>query len=279
RRGAADFMMVGQVNAELPFMGGDAEISASELDSLLEGPRTEFPLFGVPREPIDLPAYAAALHAARIVADGGTLQLGIGSLGDAMAQALILRHRNNTEFVRLLGRLDPTDRAPAGLRESAPFAVGLHGLSEMFVEGFLDLRNAGILKREADGGVLSAAFFLGSRAFYRALREMPEAEREKLRMTTVSFVNELYGDDDAAKRRARVKARFINNAMMATLLGAAVSDGLEDGQVVSGVGGQYNFVAQAFALGDARSIIMLRSTRMAKQRGTSNIRWNYGHTT
>ena len=63
----------------------------------------------------------------------------------------------------------------------------------------------------------------------------------------VSFTNELYGDEDA-KRRARVDARFVNNAMMATLMGAAISDGLENGQVVSGVGGQYNFVAQAFAL-------------------------------
>jgi hypothetical protein len=67
--------------------------------------------------------------------------------------------------------------------------------------------------------------------------------------------------------------------MMATLLGAVVSDGLENGQVVSGVGGQYNFVAQAFALDDARSIIALRATREAKRRTTSNIRWNYGHTT
>jgi acyl-CoA hydrolase len=164
------------------------------------------------------------------------------------------------------------------MRESAPFDAGLHGVSEMFVEGFLDLRNAGILKREVDGTVMEAAFFVGSRAFYRALREMPEDERAKLRMTAVSFVNELYGDE-AAKRRARVKARFINNAMMATLLGAVVSDGLEDGKVVSGVGGQYNFVAQAFALDDARSVIVLRATREAKRHTTSNIRWNYGHTT
>jgi hypothetical protein len=67
--------------------------------------------------------------------------------------------------------------------------------------------------------------------------------------------------------------------MMATLLGNVVSDALENGQVVSGVGGQYNFVAQAFALEDARSIIMVRATREAKRRTTSNIRWNYGHTT
>ena len=97
-------------------------------------------------------------------------------------------------------------------------------------------------------------------------------------MTAVSYVNEIYGDE-AAKRRARVKARFVNGAMMATLLGAIVSDGLENGQVVSGVGGQYNFIAQGFALQDARSIIMLRATRTSKGRTSSNIRWQYGHTT
>jgi acyl-CoA hydrolase len=164
------------------------------------------------------------------------------------------------------------------LRQEGPFALGLHGLSEMFVEAFLDLMRAGVLKREVEGSLLQAAFFLGSRAFYRALREMPEAERAKLRMMAVSYVNELYGDE-AAKRRARVQARFVNNAMMVTLLGAVVSDALENGQVVSGVGGQYNFVAQAFALADARSIIILRSTRQANRKAVSNIRWNYGHTT
>jgi Acetyl-CoA hydrolase/transferase C-terminal domain len=63
------------------------------------------------------------------------------------------------------------------------------------------------------------------------------------------------------------------------LMGAAVSDGLEDGQVVSGVGGQYNFVAQAFALEGARSILALETTRQAGSKTHSNIRWNYGHQT
>ena len=278
KRGQVDLLVVGQVNSELPFMPGDADIAADEFDLMLEGPQTEFPLFAPPREPIDLAEYAAGLHVARTVADGGTLQLGIGSLGDAVAQALILRHQRSADFRGMLARLDPADRAPAGLRESAPFAAGLHGVSEMLVEGFLDLMRAGILVREVEGTLLQAAFFVGSRAFYRALREMPEAELAKLHMTSVSFVNQLYGDE-AAKRRSRVKARFINNAMMATLLGAVVSDGLENGQVVSGVGGQFNFVAQSFALEDARSIIMLRATREAKGRTTSNIRWSYGHTT
>jgi len=88
----------------------------------------------------------------------------------------------------------------------------------------------------------------------------------------------LYGGEDA-KSRARTKARFVNSTMMVTLLGAAVSDGLEDGRVVSGVGGQYNFVSQAFALADARSILTLKATRSARGRTTSNILWSYGHET
>jgi acyl-CoA hydrolase len=275
-RKECDFLFVGQVNSELPFMPGDAEIAAGEFDLMLEG--RDFPLFAPPHEPIDLAEHAIGLHVARTVADGGTLQLGIGSLADAVTHALILRQRHNAEFRSLVARLDAADLAPANLRESAPFAVGLYGVSEMFVEGFLHLLRAGVLKRAVDGALLHAAFFVGSRAFYRALREMPEAELAKLRMGPVSFVNALYGDE-AGKRRARVKARFVNNAMMATLLGAVVSDQLDNGQVVSGVGGQYNFVAQGFALADARSIIALRATRTARRRLTSNILWNYGHTT
>jgi acyl-CoA hydrolase len=148
----------------------------------------------------------------------------------------------------------------------------------MLFEAFLGLVDAGILKREVDGVTLHGAFFLGPKSFYRALREMRPEQIARIQMMPVSFTNQLYGDEDA-KRRGRVDARFVNNTMMATLMGAAVSDGLEDGQVVSGVGGQYNFVAQAFALQGARSVLALEATRQAGAQTLSNIRWNYGHTT
>jgi hypothetical protein len=276
--GKVDFTFIGQVNSELPYMAGDAELPAEEFDYILEGPKTDFPLFAPPREPVDLTEYAAGLHVARMVADGGTIQIGIGALGDAVAQALVLRHRNNAAFRDMCTRLAPFSSLTEPL-EDAPFNTGVYGASEMFVESFIDLYRAGILKREVDGILLHASFFVGSNAFYQALRDMSEIERAKFHMTAVSFVNELYGDEEAAKRAARVKGRFINNAMMATLLGDIVSDGLDNGKVVSGVGGQYNFVAQSFALDDARSIIMLRATRNAKGHVTSNILWNYGHTT
>ncbi len=277
REGRANFLFAGQANTELPFMPGDAAISANELDAMLEGSAADFPLFAPPREPVELVDYAAGLHAARTVVDGGTLQMGIGSLGDAVAKALTLRHSDNAKFRKLTDRLQPLPARPH-LDNRGSFGRGLYGCTEMFVEGLLDLYRAGVLKREVDGAVLHAGFFLGSRAFYRALRDMPEAERAKFQMTAISFVNELYGSE-GKKRAARVSARFINDAMMVTLLGGVISDGLENGQVVSGVGGQYNFVAQGFSLEGAHSVIMLRSHRMTKKGVQSNIRWKYGYST
>jgi hypothetical protein len=54
---------------------------------------------------------------------------------------------------------------------------------------------------------------------------------------------------------------------------------LEDGRVVSGVGGQYNFVAMAHELPGARSILMLRSTRSKQGKTSSNILGRYGQIT
>jgi Acetyl-CoA hydrolase/transferase C-terminal domain len=91
-------------------------------------------------------------------------------------------------------------------------------------------------------------------------------------------VNQLYGHEEL-KRLQRKHARFVNTGLIVTLSGAVASDALEDGRVVSGVGGQYNFVTMAHALEDGRSILLIRSTR--EEHGTlhSNIRGTYGGTT
>jgi hypothetical protein len=197
---------------------------------------------------------------------------------------MLLRHGSNADWrraladVALLPRFEPELRAIGG---DAPFAQGLYAVTEMFVDGFLDLYRAGILKRRAepDGALLHGAFLLGPRAFYEALRAMPDEERALFRMMPVSFTNQLLGSDWETKIAQRRDARFINSAMMATLGGALVSDGLEDGRVVSGVGGQYNFVAQALELPGGRSLVAVRATRASRGRTESNIRWNYGHVT
>jgi hypothetical protein len=274
REGRAAFRLVGQVNSELPFMPGPGDLPADEFSAVLESPAIDFPLFAPPSEPIGDAKYAIGLHSASLVRDGGTLQIGIGQIGDALAQGLIVRHRDNAQFGSIMQRLAPA----AEPIESGPFDKGLYGVSEMVTEAFIGLIDAGILKRAVDGVILHGAFFLGPKSFYRALREMTPEQIARICMMPVSFTNELYGGEDA-KRAARVDARFVNNAMMATLLGSAVSDGLDDGQVVSGVGGQYNFVAQAFALPGARSVLALEAMRQAKGKAQSNIRWRYGHET
>ncbi len=275
--GRASFKLVGQVNSELPFMPGAGDLPAEQFSAVLDSPETDFALFAPPSEPITDTKYAIGLHSASLVRDGGTLQIGIGQVGDALAQGLIVRHRDTAQFHAVMKRLAPETEQLSRL-ETGSFEHGLYGVSEMLTEAFLGLVDAGILKREVDGVALHGAFFLGPKSFYRALREMTPAQLARIQMMAVSFTNELYGDE-AAKRRARVDARFVNNAMMATLLGSAISDGLENGQVVSGVGGQYNFVAQAFALQGARSILALEATRQGSAKAQSNIRWNYGHET
>jgi acyl-CoA hydrolase len=277
KAGKADFLLVGQVNDALPFMDGEAAPPTSEFAHILDGPGVSHTLFAPPKPPVSLADHAAGLHISRLILDGGTLQIGIGSIGDAVAHSLILRHSKNKNFKQMSKQLDGDTPFPI-TQEAAPFRHGLYGLSEMLVDCFLNLIDAGVLKRKVDGVLLHAAFFLGPKNFYSALRGMPAKKRAQISMKPVSWVNALYNEEEH-KRRARVKARFVNNAMMATLLGAVVSDGLEDGRVVSGVGGQHDFVVQSFALEGARSIITLNATRKSRGITVSNIRWSYAHQT
>jgi acyl-CoA hydrolase len=293
RSGELNLISVGQVNAKLPFLGGEAERPASDFDYILENPAYEFPLYCPPHKPVNATDYAIGLQVASLVPDGGTLQIGIGSIGDAISHGLLMRHQDNSVFGQLVAALYQ-DREPGGLVNKDRFEQGLYGLTEMLVEGFLAMIKAGVVSREVGGAICHGAFFVGSPVFYELLEQLPPETRGKIAMMPVSFTNELYnsapyaaGNDgnetssglESQKRRDRVDARFINSAMMVTLSGAVVSDGLEDGRVVSGVGGQHNFVSQAFALPGGRAVITLPSTRTKKGRVQSNIVWNYGHIT
>jgi acyl-CoA hydrolase len=374
RRAGRELVVIGEINRQMPFMFGPASVAAETFDSLIEHPRYDYDLFAPPNQRLSTADYAIGLYGARLVRDGGTLQIGIGELGDAVVYCLQLRHQQNAEFCEMLQGLRATERFGAVLDANggaAPFETGLYGCTEMFVDGFLDLYRSGVLRRrvypdvrvqqllnqgivserideeflaalahagfssplsaadfavlqgigvfrrdcrcingriensegqiaaatldtatgrrallalctgrQLTGGVLlHGAFFLGPRGFYAALRDLPEPERRQFSMCGVSFVNQLDGADQAMKIAQRRHGRFLNSSMMMTLLGAAVSDGLADGRVVSGVGGQYNFVAMAHSLPDARSILTLRSTREKNSKTSSNILWNYANTT
>ena len=367
------FALIGQVHPQLPFMYGDALVTADTFDFLVDERKHDYPLFSAPNLPIPLIEHSIALNVSTLVRDGGTLQLGIGELSDAIVYALQLRHEQPAVFREVIegtGVLARQRRLIESEGGTAPFERGLYGCTEMLVDGFMDLHRSGILKRRVypsarlqrllddghidekvslrtldalreggmvrmsysdfnelrdvglfrdeiefergmllvpdgtqlrasfdtaeqraaiaksclgtrlRGGVLvDAGFFFGPRAFYATLGNLPEEQRRLFAMRGISFVNELYGHEWELKCAQRRHARFVNTTMMVNGLGAAISDGLSDGRVVSGVGGQYNFVAMAHALPDARSILCLRATRTARDRTTSNIVWSYDHTT
>ncbi|NEZ04648.1 acetyl-CoA hydrolase/transferase family protein [Wenzhouxiangella sp. XN201] len=290
------WMTVAQVHPDLPFMHGDAVVDPEFFDEIIEADPDQR-LFGLPRTPVSLQDHAVGLHASRLVADGGTLQIGIGSLSDALVNALIYRQHHNRawrQLVDLLGKQRQT------IEEHQPFEAGLYGASEMFMDGFMHLYRAGILKREVfddldlqqrvnagehieqagSGAIMDGGFFLGSGEFYEFLSKLDARERPRFRMHGVGRINQLYGGTETLELAQRRHARFINTCMMVTATGAAVSDALADHQVVSGVGGQYNFVAMAHAMDDGRSILLLRSTRTGSDgERTSNIVWEYPHTT
>lgn len=284
RRNGRAIAMIGQVNKNLPYMLGDADLPADRFDFILDGACVDYPLFTLPNRRVAPADFATAMHVASLVPDGGTLQVGIGSLSDAVAHCLILRHKSPDVFSKVL------DLLPGGGRserrgelaiERSPFERGLFASSELMSDALFSLFEAGLIKRPADEddpSVIHAGFFIGSTKLYEGLRTLEEAQRHRIRMTSISSVNTLFGDEKR-KRRQRRLARFINETMMATLLGAAVSDALEDGRVVSGVGGQFDFVSMAHALEGAQSILMLRARRVSKGVASSNIRWNYAHTT
>jgi acyl-CoA hydrolase len=364
---------IAQVNPELPYMEGDAEVPEDFFEVVLTG--CPQPLFAVPRMPVSDADYLIGLYGSALIRDRGTLQLGIGSLGDAVAFFTGLRHTDNPRYQELLQAAGGATRIPDATLENwggtSPFEHGLYAASEMFMDGFLHLYDDGVLRRRvydhtglqmllnedeiseelrpdtlevlwrhgllpsrleaaalgwltrfgilesgveltpdtircpdgssipnaleqaqnrselarhalgrhlSDGALLHAAFFLGSGWMYRRLNDMSDAERRLFRMTRVSRINQLYRNE-AMDRAQRLNARCVNTTMKATLLGAAVSDQLENGQVISGVGGQYNFVAMAHALDNSRSLLMLRSHRQQQGQAASNIVWEFAHAT
>ena len=146
RKAGARVAIVAQVNGAMPFMGGAAEASAATFDHILEGPACEYPLFAAPKAPVATHEHAAAIHAAALVKDCGTL-LGIGGFADALAHALVLRHKRSARFADLAKALGA--RHPALPPETGPFANGLYGATELFGDAYLALYREGILKRRA----------------------------------------------------------------------------------------------------------------------------------
>ncbi len=366
-------LSIGVVNPNLPFMYGDAVVTPDVWDIVIDDPDAYDALFATLRQPVALPDYMIGLHVSTLIKDGGTLQIGIGALGDAIAYNLGLRNNDNAAYnkaVEQAGIRVRYGRLIDAIGGTEPFEEGLYGATEMLVDGFVQLYKSGVIKRKVyhhagvqalinegrlkeriphdilgqmmdrktihpyvteddfnalqhvgvfrqeatyengqivcngqsyaplltdagnlaavsenclgrelkNGVVLTGAFFIGPQDFYDTLKNMPREEQLLFEMTGVNVANQLYGDE-TLRRLQRKAGRFCNTGMKATLLGHISSDMLEDGTVVSGVGGQYNFVAMGHALHDGRVILMIKSTRQEKGQIYSNILYNYGNVT
>lgn len=375
RRDAGEkILIIAIVNEHLPFMVNDAQVNEDYFDIIINNPLYYTTLFAPPKMPVTTTDYMIGLHASALIADGGTLQIGIGSLGDAIVYGCQLRHQHNADYQNIMKALQIEEKWGDLIRTDGgltPFEQGLYGNSEMFVDGFFLLIKDGILKRKVyeheglqrllnagtiherlrpdtldvllqahvihsrlrhedvaflnyfgifsppvrlekhtlitesgqqfswdihddinrkavaeaclgtrlkHGRIMHGGFFLGQKSFYEGMKQLDDEMLESINMTNISYVNQLYGGEQV-KRLQRLKGRFINTVFLAHMLGGATSDGLDSGRVVSGVGGQYNFVAQAHELEDGRSILMLKSTREKNGHTQSNIVWSYGHTT
>ena len=363
-----NYVCIAQSHDDLPYMEHDAEVEDGLFDMVVCNPQYNKTLFAVPNAAVPAKDYATAIHASSLIADNGTLQIGIGSLGDAVAHACVLRHKHNARYKEMLSGL--THQVTDIADECQTFSKGLYVSTEMFVNGMMHLKEQGIVKRkvydnlilqngindgeisntidsrlfdyirreqllpevldedslaelkswgiidesvclkegmlvidgsnctnntddpatlaallagtegaELKGGkILHGGFFLGPQDFYQKLRDMDETDHQQICMTSVSKTNHLLHNVELYCAQ-RQKARFINTGMMVTLAGAVASDALENGSVVSGVGGQYNFVAMAHDLPGARSILCIRSTRGSGKSLQSNIVPFYGHLT
>lgn len=279
-------LIVGVVHPDLPYLGGDAEVEPTFFDAVVKTPEVHHKLFAVPKAPIGPVDYMIGLHASRLTPDDGTLQIGIGSLSEAIVYATLLRHQRNELYLELLEVLDQSFTPVTGVTAFAEtFQHGLYGTSEMLMDGFMHLRRGGVLKRqicdrdEKAKRYLHGAFYLGSQEFYDWLRSIQGEDYEGLSMTRVSKVNDLYDAHELALRRQRKRARFFNTCMQMSLMGGASSETLESGRVVSGVGGQFNFVSMSHELPDANSVLLLKSTRKEGRKRLSNLVWSPAHQT
>ncbi|MBK7003908.1 MAG: hypothetical protein IPH37_01245 [Burkholderiales bacterium] len=139
------------------------------------------------------------------------------------------------------------------------------------------MQNHAGLARLLGGISMTGGFSWASRDFYERLRSMPAQELAKIDMTRIDFINQLYGQEDLKRAQRRNALREHHHGGYPCWGCSQRCAGIR--QVVSGVGGQYNFVAMAHAPCPMRLTAMLRATHDNKDGLRSSIVWNYGHVT
>lgn len=209
--------VIAQVNPQMPRTHGDGLVHTSRIAFAVEA---DVPLPEHTPAALTETDLALGRHAAALVEDGATLQMGIGAIPDAVLAALG-DHRD----------------------------LGVH--TEMFSDGLLPLLERGVVtnaRKRVHPGKIVASFAIGTRRLYDFLDDNP-----LVAMLDCAYVN----DTAVIRRNPRVTA--INSAIEVDLTGQVVADSIGT-RMYSGVGGQMDFVRGASLSDGGKPIIALPST-------------------
>jgi acyl-CoA hydrolase/GNAT superfamily N-acetyltransferase len=210
-------LVIAEVNEQMPRALGDCFIHVGDVDLLV--PTNRPILEAVQGEPDELSSKIAR-HVANLVVDGATLQLGIGTIPDAVLHYL-------TDFKDL----------------------GVH--TEMFSDGMIPLVERGIInnsRKTLHRGKIVASFVMGSRKLYDFIDNNPLVEFHPTEYVNDPFV--------IAQNEQMIS---INSAIEVDLTGQVCSDSLGT-MFYSGIGGQVDFTRGAARSRGGRPIITLPST-------------------
>jgi len=208
--------VIAQINPQMPRTHGDGIIHVSELDIFVEH---DSPIHShTISEPTAIETKIGD-YVASLIDDGSTLQMGIGSIPNAVLTRLT-NHKN----------------------------LGLH--TEMFSDGVIDLILNDVINGNNKGvnpGRAMATFLMGSQKLYDYVDDNPFVE-----MRAADFVN------DVAMIRKNPKMVAINSAIEIDVTGQVCADSIGT-KMHSGVGGQMDFIRGASLSKEGKAIIALPS--------------------
>lgn len=210
-------IVIAEVNSNAPRALGDSFIHVNRIDRLVP---CDDPLLEAPQGSPDELSKAIARNITGLIPNGATLQLGIGSIPDAVLHFLT-GHRD----------------------------LGIH--TEMFSDGIIPLIEKGIVtnnKKTLHAGKIVASFVLGSRKLYDFIDNNPMVEFRPSEYTNDPFI--------VAQNRRMIA---INSALEVDLTGQVCADSIGE-SFYSGFGGQVDFVRGASRAQEGKAIIALPST-------------------
>ncbi|MDO9529953.1 MAG: GNAT family N-acetyltransferase [Syntrophales bacterium] len=210
-------LVIAQVNSYMPRVHGETFIHASDVDFFL--PFNEPLLEYKPEFPDDI-ASKIGQYVSRLVQDGDTIQVGFGSISNAILNNLF----------------DKKD-------------LGFH--SELLNDGIVALMKRGVInnsRKTLNPGKSVAAFCLGTKDTYDYMHDNPAVE-----LRTIDYTNDIHNIAGLNNMTA------INSALEIDLTGQATSDSIGT-FFYSGVGGHANFMRGAVLSPGGKAILVLQST-------------------